>query len=223
MFSACLEFCLRTQIRLSAHPTRPCGFEAVHWPLQPLAAHADVPEVLPRRACLWRRALRQMCPGRAFWSQCRSGARTLSAPQDGPCGFYRQHWANKRMIALEAEWILRETSKILWCHISSVSLETVQYRLWLQRWCSAGKTSGTIPLKFSCSQLKWAIMMDWSVFSFIKGKKRSRHLNFFCVQIFFFSVLVLCELPQGIPFNHGPTTGFGDNTVGNPYLLMKYM
>lgn len=52
MFSACLEFCLRTQIRLGAHPTRPCGFEAVHRTLQPLAAHADVPEVLPGGACV---------------------------------------------------------------------------------------------------------------------------------------------------------------------------
>lgn len=219
MFRAGVEFCLHPQIRLGAHPTRSCGFKAVHWPLQPLAAHTDVPEVLPRRACLWRGALCQMCPGCAFWNQCRSGARTLSAPQDGPCRFHRQRWPIKRMITLEADWILRETWEnpvashlICFCRNSSVQTLAAVMIQCRQDQLQPSKTT-------SHEGLFLSVFHSW------KGDKMKLSLGFLfsMLRFFFFSVLVLCEVLHGILFNHSPTTGNGGNTVGNPYLIMKYI
>lgn len=92
------------QVRRSADQTRPCRSEAVHWELHSLAAYTDVPAVLPRPACLWSRAVCRVCLGHSLRDKRCSGARTLSAAQNGPCRIYRQCCPNESMTGLEGVW-----------------------------------------------------------------------------------------------------------------------
>lgn len=115
---------LCTQIRPSTDPTRPRWSEALHWLLHSLAAHTDVPAVLPRGACLWRRAVCSVCIGCQLWDQRCSGARTFSAAQNGPCRIYRQCCQNKSMKGMDGD--TRHTTFPM-----EVMVYVYQYRLYI--------------------------------------------------------------------------------------------